>query len=924
MTSKKYLRYCNSNLKTLIIMKSRLLLTAVTMAMTTAMTAQERISSSIYLQPQEKSDVSLFFGINGENKRFQPTWGLDLQWINEQNLRKGVRHMGKENVGIGRSGFRATEALTNDTDLGSDQIKYLRERSNLFTSVCSEDLPLVLTADQEPGAVSYYVKNKSCNTDNWAKMINAHVEWMQKNTKHPVLGVSPYNEPDYWSTEEGATVAKQVEVAKKLRENYPSMKDVVLVGGNTLNNDKALEWYQTGKDYYDWGNTHQLAGSFDTFAGFFQQLESDGKVGYADEMHNVGEAMIGLEYGMTVGIWWGFDSRARGEFCDISRNGVRLAYGEHRNNWTAASVYRHDDGRVKAFIGSSERQAKTTSYQFVATDRDVYFDTQGPVRELRMEIPGGTAYQTGQTTAERVIDILWGEDVPHVAITDGIYRFVNKATGTYLNATTSSIVMQQNFIKSQTQQWKVKRIDPRIGGDYSFYDIEQVKNAHLHINVQNFSTLDGAKVIPYTANTTPDGNEQWYFEYAGDGFYYIRNRETSLYLTTKTAASTNGVAVQTNELQADPTARERQMWRLLPAGIVYDKVAPAQPAGLTAQAQSASVRLTWQANTDDDLRGYNILRNDGNEWSVIARDIQTNSFVDNNCRPGHNYIYKVKALDQSLNLSEASGTAEARPGATPAMTARWTFDNTLLDSTENMMDVALCGDTVYATGREADTKAFWLNAKRYIQLPYEIADHDEMTFCAWVNLRSTATWQRIFDFGNGTNQYMFLTPNNGSNMRFAIKDGGDEQIVDCPSKLPTAQWKHVAVTIGSDKTTIYIDSEEVASSTAITIRPSDIRPVLNYLGRSQFAADPNFVGYISDARIYNHALTADEVRRAMNGEVDEGKKGDVNGDGAVNVADIASIISVMSGEIENEKADVNGDGQVDVADISTVISIMAE
>lgn len=56
-------------------------------------------------------------------------------------------------------------------------------------------------------------------------------------------------------------------------------------------------------------------------------------------------------------------------------------------------------------------------------------------------------------------------------------------------------------------------------------------------------------------------------------------------------------------------------------------------------------------------------------------------------------------------------------------------------------------------------------------------------------------------------------------------------------------------------------------------------------------------------------------------------KGDVNGDGAVNVADISAIISVMSGvgadSVSVSAADVNGDGAVNVADISSVISIMA-
>ncbi len=55
-----------------------------------------------------------------------------------------------------------------------------------------------------------------------------------------------------------------------------------------------------------------------------------------------------------------------------------------------------------------------------------------------------------------------------------------------------------------------------------------------------------------------------------------------------------------------------------------------------------------------------------------------------------------------------------------------------------------------------------------------------------------------------------------------------------------------------------------------------------------------------------------------------GVAGDVNEDGAVNVADISAIISVMAGTASYADADVNDDGSVNVADISAVISIMAE
>jgi hypothetical protein len=102
----------------------------------------------------------------------------------------------------------------------------------------------------------------------------------------------------------------------------------------------------------------------------------------------------------------------RGEFVKAS-DGVRLAYAEHRKNWTAASVYRAPDGKVQAFIGGSERQAVATTFKFVSVDHDVFFDGYGPQREFTVIYPGGVtgSYQNGQVNAERVINITWGDDI---------------------------------------------------------------------------------------------------------------------------------------------------------------------------------------------------------------------------------------------------------------------------------------------------------------------------------------------------------------------------------------------------------------------------------------------------------------------------------------------------------------------------------
>ena len=852
----------------------RYIILSTALFLAVSMQAQEqRASSSMYLQASKKADVNIPFAVSAEGKRFTPTWGLDLAWISEQNLMKGVNHMGKENVGIGRSAFRYTEALTDDSVMSSSMISYLRQRSNLFNKV-SKTLPIVLTADQEAVGPTdddpsrcppeYYVKNKAANNEHWAAMINSHVHWMQQNTQHPVVGISPFNEGDYWSLEEGASAVKQWQVAKILKEKYPRCADVAMVGGNTLNDDKALAWYTPGKQYYDWGNTHQLAGSFDNFAKFYQQLKNDGKVGYADEMHNVAEAMVGLEYGMTVGIWWGFDSRARGEFCQISRNGVRLAYGEHRDNWTAASVYRHDDGRVKAFIGSSERQAKTTNYQLISTERAVYYDGFGPVHEFVTKMPGGTGYQTGQTNAERVIDVTWGENVPPCVI-DGTYKIICKVSGATGNAvsyiSSGSNITQQAYKGLPRQQWTVKPVTNRTGGDLSFYDIESVSNAKAHMNVKDYA-LTQADVIGYIQDL-PTSNEQWYLEYVGDGYYYIRNRESGLYLSAYASTAVSRLV----QAPQDEKNRDRQLFRFIPVDVTYDVTAPAAPSGVSVEAGVASIKVSWNANKEEDLSTYMVVRapKGTDDWDVIARGLTTTCFVDNTCRPGTTYIYKVKAVDLSQNISEPSEEKVAMPTGTHTMIARWDFEDNLYDDTDNMMDVALMNGATakFQDDHKSGEKALTLN-NQFLQLPYSIASSQELTISMWVNWRSSTTqWQRLFDFGNDEDHYMFLTPNNSYTgvMRFAIKNGGDEQVLDAPGKLTSVTWKHVTLVLGKEKTAIYVDGEEVASTANITIRPSDFHPVMNYLGRSQFLSDPMLSAWLDDVRVYNYALSSEEVKR---------------------------------------------------------------
>ena len=53
-------------------------------------------------------------------------------------------------------------------------------------------------------------------------------------------------------------------------------------------------------------------------------------------------------------------------------------------------------------------------------------------------------------------------------------------------------------------------------------------------------------------------------------------------------------------------------------------------------------------------------------------------------------------------------------------------------------------------------------------------------------------------------------------------------------------------------------------------------------------------------------------------------QGDVNGDGAVNIADVNTLIDMILSGNYDLLGDVNGDGEINVADVNTVIALILD
>ena len=822
-------------------------------------------NSSMWMLAPVVGATQVPYDYDGDGIEYRVRWGMDTAWNDRNNIVRGTYHIGRENLSYGRVSFQPTDSVGDDLKLSNAQQRNLNSRINNMkrTGVTS----ILLNSDpNDPDKLAKYYYGKP---KNWYNMIKATAIACQQQGM-TVEAIAPMNEPDYTYNGQG-TKEHFRQVVKLMRED-PFFDNIRICAGNTLNPDPALEWYNYMKPYVDEGNTHQLAGSFDNYAKFFQTVRADGKIATADELHNTMEAFVAVEYGLQNGIWWGYEGVTRGRYCKATSGGRRLGYGESRRTWTAGCVYRLPDGSVDAFLGSSERQANTNTFELVCQDRDVFYDGYGPTRFYTCEIPGGTGYQVGQTNAETTIHITTGEDVADGPIANGQYFIMNSRNKSVMIMSTSNnssnaadVMVSAPASKTRNDEiWTIEAVPARVGGDFCYHFVTNKTGARL-LDVKNSNLNNNGDICAY-----PGGKgaiEQWHFIYASNGDYYIQSRYSGLFL------GVNNNRVVQREFNAEDLT---QRWRLVPVDTKCETSAPAAPAGLTATPQSASVLLNWEANTEDDFASYTILRGEatteqGENWQTIGRQLTDTQFIDNACVSGQAYLYKLIAVDKAGNRSEASELVASQTIAGPALIARYTFDHTLLEESENIFDAVAPDNTNYMgtdSYHKEGTASVAISNNKYIMLPHEVGDQREMTIAMWLRWRGGNNWERIFDFGCGPDRYFYLTPSNDDKkMAFGIKNGGDEQTLVCEEGLQKNKWHHVALTIGATETgmdvKVYVDGEIKGASTDITLSPADIRPGLCYLGRGQSASDPFMTGYIDDLRFYNYPLPQEEIQSVM-------------------------------------------------------------
>jgi len=108
---------------------------------------------------------------------------------------------------------------------------------------------------------------------------------------------------------------------------------------------------------------------------------------------------------------------------------------------------------------------------------------------------------------------------------------------------------------------------------------------------------------------------------------------------------------------------------------------------------------------------------------------------------------------------------------------------------------------------------------------------------------------------------VFLGETGDGFLRYEIiAPGTPAQQVNSATALPLNAWVHVAFTLQGSVGTIYINGVASGTNASMTLNPASLGSTdQNYIARSQWTPDPAFGGSIDEFRLYNRALTANDV-----------------------------------------------------------------
>ena len=197
-------------------------------------------------------------------------------------------------------------------------------------------------------------------------------------------------------------------------------------------------------------------------------------------------------------------------------------------------------------------------------------------------------------------------------------------------------------------------------------------------------------------------------------------------------------------------------------------------------------------------------------------------------------------------------------------------NNIVKDKSNNGNDGTIIGEYNSCQGKFGN--GVNLNGTSYVSFGKVKGISNEITLSMDVKYNDTTNglFERLFDLGNDYNNYLTMTT---SGYACGKQDGISYSVNQQIYSLKPNTWYNVTLTIKGNLAISYVNGVEVSRSEQFVYDLSNVESyLLNYIGKSHVDYTPNLNGVIDEIRIYNYALSKDQVIGLFNVKnVDENK-----------------------------------------------------
>ncbi len=200
----------------------------------------------------------------------------------------------------------------------------------------------------------------------------------------------------------------------------------------------------------------------------------------------------------------------------------------------------------------------------------------------------------------------------------------------------------------------------------------------------------------------------------------------------------------------------------------------------------------------------------------------------------------------------------------------WTFNRNVHDvvGNANLYDGVNAAWTLDRFGKPNSALSL---SKGYYRVPSGVYfSGTELTIMGWVKVKSIQCYSRLIDFGNGQsneNIVLALSHEYSGKPYILLKAGVDFHNYSSQS-LNLNKWQHLAFVFSSPYYFIYIDGNlttaQGSSAPYASFSLANVVRSSNFIGKSNWNHDENADADFDDLKIFNRALSQQEIQLEMN------------------------------------------------------------